>query len=207
MGNGHERTEDAATGNIGALVRSLRIAAGLSQRQLARLAGVSQSLIAKIETGRVNPRFETVQRILSVLREYLARMNIVDSIASRPVITVSIDDPVRKAVTLMDRYGFSQLPVLDREGRIVGTILESSILRALSERGVSVLDEPVANVMEEPLPIVRRGESLDTVVRLLDKHPAVLVVEEDGRLYGIVTKIDVLRSFARGGLQWNPGGV
>ncbi len=198
---------DNATSDIGALIRSLRMAAGLSQRQLARLAGVSQSLIAKIETGKVNPRFETVQRILSALREYLARINVVDSVASRPVITVNVADPVRKAVALMDRYGFSQLPVLDNNGRVVGTVLESSILRALSERGASVLDEPVASVMEEPLPIVKRGESLEVVVRLLESHPAVLVVEEDGRLYGIVTKIDVLRSFARGGLQWNPRGV
>lgn len=38
--------------------------AGLSQRELARRAGTSQSAIARIETGRQSPSFDTLERIV-----------------------------------------------------------------------------------------------------------------------------------------------
>jgi predicted transcriptional regulator len=38
---------------------------GLTQRELAARSGVAQSTIARIESGRINPGFESVQRILT----------------------------------------------------------------------------------------------------------------------------------------------
>ena len=49
--------------------KKLRTDAGLTQRRLAELVGVSQAHIAKIENGRVNPRLSTVNKILQVLTE------------------------------------------------------------------------------------------------------------------------------------------
>ncbi len=53
----------------GSIIKKLRIEAGLTQRQLAELARVSQAHVAKIEKGRVDPRLSTVNRILQVLTE------------------------------------------------------------------------------------------------------------------------------------------
>jgi len=193
--------------SIGERIRRLRLAAGLSQRELARLAGVSQSLIAKIEGGKVNPRVETLERIMRALQDALSRSEKVEMYMSSPVITVRDTEPVRKAIEIMDKYGFSQLPVVDSEGRVIGTVLESSVLRALRSRGMRVLEEPVSTIMEAPLPQVDSSESLSRVIQLLENSPAVLVVRE-GRLVGIVTKIDILRRWAHaGGLQWNLRGV
>ncbi|HKB50881.1 MAG TPA: helix-turn-helix transcriptional regulator [Solirubrobacterales bacterium] len=46
-----------------ALVRELRLAAGLSQRTLARRAGTSQPAIARYERGATTPSWETLQRL------------------------------------------------------------------------------------------------------------------------------------------------
>lgn len=46
---------------------ALRLNAGLSQTQLAQLLGTSQSYIARIEAGRVDPGTEMVAKIASVL--------------------------------------------------------------------------------------------------------------------------------------------
>ncbi len=193
--------------NIGDEIRRLRLAAGLSQRELARLAGVSQSLIAKIESGKVNSRVETVRRILSALRNALKRLEKVEIYMSSPVITIHVNESVRKAIEIMDRYGFSQLPVVDNNGVVVGTVLESSVLKALSDKGAEFIDEPVSRVMDPPLPQVSAEESVVKVMELLEKYPAVLVVK-GGKLVGIVTKIDLLRHWAKlGGLQWNLGGI
>jgi transcriptional regulator with XRE-family HTH domain len=45
------------------LVRELRLAAGLSQRALARRAGTSQPAIARYERGAATPSWETLQRL------------------------------------------------------------------------------------------------------------------------------------------------
>lgn len=45
------------------LVRELRLAAGLSQRALARRAGTSQPAIARYERGSATPSWETLDRL------------------------------------------------------------------------------------------------------------------------------------------------
>jgi transcriptional regulator with XRE-family HTH domain len=46
------------------LVRRARRGAGLSQRALAREAGLPQSTVARIESGILSPRTDTLERIL-----------------------------------------------------------------------------------------------------------------------------------------------
>jgi len=49
--------------DLGAKVRALREAAGISQRALAERAGVTQPMIARMELGGVEPRVGTLARI------------------------------------------------------------------------------------------------------------------------------------------------
>lgn len=48
----------------GDLIREARKRAGLTQRELAERAGTTQSAIARVESGRVDPGFETVRRLM-----------------------------------------------------------------------------------------------------------------------------------------------
>jgi transcriptional regulator with XRE-family HTH domain len=48
-----------------ALLREARTRAGLSQRELARRAGTTQSVVARIERGQTSPTWETLQRLLA----------------------------------------------------------------------------------------------------------------------------------------------
>jgi transcriptional regulator with XRE-family HTH domain len=52
---------------IGRKVRELREARGLSQAELAQRMGSSQSVIARLELGGAEPRFDTLQRVASAL--------------------------------------------------------------------------------------------------------------------------------------------
>lgn len=52
-------------GSMGAdLIKEARRRAGLTQRELAERAGTTQSAIARAESGRVDPGFETVRRLM-----------------------------------------------------------------------------------------------------------------------------------------------
>src|SRR5207247_5859497 len=48
----------------GSILRDARRAARLSQRELARRAGVAQPVLSRIERGHASPRFETLDRLL-----------------------------------------------------------------------------------------------------------------------------------------------
>jgi transcriptional regulator with XRE-family HTH domain len=46
------------------LIRQARLRGGLSQRELAKMSGVPQSTVGRIETGRVLPRWSTAVKLL-----------------------------------------------------------------------------------------------------------------------------------------------
>ena len=128
-------------------IRRMRIRAGLTQKELAERAGVSQSLIARIERGSVDPRLSTLKRILSALDDAMRGKVRAKDVMHSPVITVQVKDPIEKAAQLMWRYGISQIPVLNGD-RIVGTVFEDSIIKA-------VLDNPGEEVGKWPVEKVK----------------------------------------------------
>ena len=48
---------------LGARIRELRLAAGLTQAELARRTGIHRPNIARVEAGRHTPSLETLSRI------------------------------------------------------------------------------------------------------------------------------------------------
>ncbi len=175
-------------------LRKLRLLAGLTQKELAERAGVSQSLIARIESGSVDPRISTLRKILSAI-PIKSGLKTASQIMCSPVIYVEADDKVRKAVDLMEKYGISQLPVLDGK-RVVGSIREDSIIKEVfqSKDSSKIFDAKVREVMSEAFPIISPSTSIIEILSsfLYDK-PAVLVVDR-GRIVGIITKIDIIKA-------------
>ncbi len=167
-------------------IRELRDEAGLSQAEVARLAKVSQAHIAKIESGKVDPRLSTVNRILFVL-SHGRRKRTCRSLMNPNIISIGPDEPATEAIQRMRKMEFSQLPVM--EGKIqIGSIDESSIVQNM-DRGIKRLQ--VRNVMKKPFPLVDARDPVDILPPLLDFHSAVLVAEK-GKIRGIITKSDLL---------------
>lgn len=167
---------------------------GLTQKDLALLAGVSQSLIAKIEALKINPSYERAKRIFDALEE-LERKNEAKAkeIASRKVVGVRRQDLVAKATAVMRQTGFSQLPVLDN-GFVVGSVSEKSILtQVVKGKDLGELSrERVGDIMEEPFPQLDEDSPLSAIPTLLQYSPAVILTKK-GRPSGIVTRADLLK--------------
>lgn len=60
---------------LGLAVRSLRETKGMSRKELARAAGISESYLKKIENGHRNPGLETYKKITEVLDADIAIRN------------------------------------------------------------------------------------------------------------------------------------
>lgn len=172
-----------------------RKALGLTQSRLAELAGVSQSIIAKIESGTVDPSYSIVKRLVEALEKQSVDTSRprVSEIMSRPVITIGRTQQVRDAVDLMRKRGYSQLPVFEGN-RCVGSISEKTILdrAARGEPLESLLNNRVRDIMDSPLPTVNDDTPLEMVLGLLQGNYGVLVIKGENAI-GILTKSDILK--------------
>ena len=97
---------------------------------------------------------------------------------------------VRQALRLMSLHDISQLPVMDGPS-CVGSVSEWS-LTGRSLENPKLLDATVSDVMDPPYPIVDAGQPVDSVVKLLSKSNPAVLVRDNGRVQGIVTRSDVL---------------
>jgi cystathionine beta-synthase len=105
------------------------------------------------------------------------------------LIWVAPEAKVGDALSKMNEMGLTQMPVLE-EGRPVGSLRENRVL-AKVVRNRELLESPVSEVMEASFPTVDVDDSSNEVTRRLQTSPAVLV-EEYGRIVGIITRHDVL---------------
>jgi cystathionine beta-synthase len=115
--------------------------------------------------------------------------------APKALVFAAPNDTVADALSKMDELGLTQLPVLE-EGRAVGSLRESRVL-AKVVRNRDLLEAKVADVMEGSFPTVDVDDSLAAVTRRLQTSPAVLI-EEYGRIIGIITRHDVLDMSVKG---------
>jgi len=166
----------------------------MSQKQLANFAGVSQSMIAKIENRNISPSYTKTKAIFDTL-ESLERRNETKAkdICHGKVVSVQSHEPVSRAVHLMRETGFSQLPVLN-EGQVVGSVTEKTILQKLvsSPKPDHVAKKEIETIMDDAFPTVNEFTPVSMVSTLLQYEPAVLVSRR-GHVLGIVTKADLLK--------------
>jgi len=170
----------------GSILRKMRLEAGLTQSQLAKLVGVSQAHIAKIEGEKVDPRLSTVNKILEVLTS--KKRKTCEEIMTRDVIVTSPKEKIKKVSEIMIKHAISQLPVIEN-GRVIGMVTEEGIVKNLSS---NISEKTVENIMEPPLPSVSENTDLITVRSILRTHPGVLVTRK-GKLVGIITRSDLLK--------------
>ncbi len=179
-------------------IRSLREKIGLTQTQLAEEAGVTQAYIAKIETGKVDPKISTLEKISEALQKATSEEQLTaKQIMETPIISANPSDKIKKAIKLMETNDISQIPIINKDNQI-GSISEETILHEIStgEKLLKLVDKKVQKIMEDPFPTIGPKTDLDTIFHLLEHNPAILVLEK-GNPVGIITKADILQISTR----------
>ncbi len=110
--------------------------------------------------------------------------------------TAHSGDSAQEALALMVEHDFSQLPVIDDASQQLGMITYESILRAMSNFGAKLDDLQVSNATVGAFTYDPEDDLFDLLNRLKETN-AVLIVDGDGRLSGIVTSYDSTEYFRR----------
>jgi CBS domain-containing protein len=118
-----------------------------------------------------------------------------DLLARKPggVVTTDPSTRVFEALALMAEHDIGALPVLER-GRLVGLLSERDYARGVALQGRSSRDMAVGELMSPPV-VVGLGDTIQHCMSTMTEERARhLPVLEDGRLIGIVTIGDVVKS-------------
>lgn len=152
----------------------------------------------------------------------------VRSVMSSPVVAVPPDAPLSEVVRTMLEHGVKAVPVMDGE-RILGLItggdllakggmaLRLSLCRTLPgplhAEELARLDQDgktAREIMSSPAVTVPLESSVPEAARLMARRKLkrLLVVDERGRLAGILSRVDVLRTYAEAGaVASHPGAL
>lgn len=105
-------------------------------------------------------------------------------------ITLTADRPLRAALSLMEQFSISGVPIVDEEGRLVGIITNRDL------QFESAMDRPIRDVMtREGLVVTPVGTSLAEAEKILHRHriEKLPVVDGAGRLRGLITVKDIIK--------------
>jgi len=112
------------------------------------------------------------------------------------VVTLSPHHSFNDVANLMnDRY-FRHCVVVDQGGVVIGVISDRDILRALA-RNPNSRSKSLDQIMtKQPVTVKRNTAIIDAVGKMLAKRINCLpVIDDDGRVCGIVTSTDLLKSY------------
>lgn len=166
-------------------IRSKRRDLEWSQQELAKRAGVSQSLVAKLERRENVPNYRSVRKLYRTLETSLSSdAETAGDLANPEIVSVKPSDIRRDAAEIMRENDFSQLPV-ESGGDYVGIVLSKDI--------VLIEDEtPVEEIMRRTVPLVPDNAGREAVAKLLETNSALLVKGKEGIVKGIITSADLL---------------
>ena len=173
-------------------IKQMRLKAGLTQETLAKKAGVSQGMVARIENGDVDPRASTLNKILSAIESTSAEAKKAKDVMISPVKSIPAGSMISEAIELMKENAISQLPVV-KIGVPVGMLTEQDITREIEKQSdpSNLKRVAVDKIMRESPPIVSKNADLRSVLPLLEFNTAVFVMEKT-KLIGIISRSDIL---------------
>ena len=133
----------------------------------------------------------------------------VRELMSRQVVTIGTADSCREAVARMHKTRIRHLPVLNRDGLLVGVITDRDLRhylfspRVFRDLGATSVDTlfkavPVAQIMSTDVVATEPDAEVADAARLMvEEKVGSLPVLENGRVVGMLTETDMLREVVR----------
>jgi CBS domain-containing protein len=110
------------------------------------------------------------------------------------VTSVAPDAPLETVARTMVAGRFGGVPVVDRDGQVLGFVSEGDVVAALLAQADP--RAPARDIMGGRPVVVDEFETGDEVLRVMRaSHVDHVLVVRQGRLVGLITPLDVLRFF------------
>ena len=123
---------------------------------------------------------------------------LVSDLIRRKGSAVTSASPETTVATLLDLLAEHRIGavVVSADGGVDGIVSERDVVRALRTTGPALLDAPISTVMTSDVVVTAPGDTVENMMRLMTDRRIrhVPVVTEDGRMAGIISIGDVVKS-------------
>lgn len=112
------------------------------------------------------------------------------------VATIGAGATLAQVAQVLDRRRIGAVVVVGDDGRVAGIVSERDVVRQLAAEGTDCLDVAVADAMTGAVTTCRATTTTDELMQLMTdgRFRHLPIVDDDGRLFGIVSIGDVVKS-------------
>lgn len=116
----------------------------------------------------------------------------------RNVVTGGPQLTVKQAAVYLHENHIGAIVIVDRTDRIAGIVTERDIVAAVARNGAECLDKPISSIMWGNVHRCDENQTVDEIMEMMSALRARHIpVEKDGRLVGIISIGDVVKSHIR----------
>ena len=170
-------------------LKKIRKQLGLTQSEFAKKSGISQSMVAKIESGKLDPTYTYVKKIEETIQLLTKREEKeAKDIMHKGVLTVKKNTEVNEVIKIFSKHKISQIPVIENNN-IIGLVTESSLVDYAEE---DLGKKKVEDIMADTPPIITPNTKLSAILPLLKFYP-IVIVQDKGKLEGVIAKADIIK--------------
>ena len=125
---------------------------------------------------------------------------------SSPAVTVTPDTPFPEAMQLLRERKFRRLPVVDKDGKIVGIVSERDLLYAspspasslsIWEMNYLLAQLKIEEIMTKKVITTTPDTPIEEAAHLMvtNKVGGLPVVDEENKVVGVITETDIFKTF------------
>jgi CBS domain-containing protein len=149
-------------------------------------------------------------------RERIVSRILVKDIMMTTVVSIKRNADLHEAARILSENRISGMPVVDDNNRVIGVISEADILMLAGMKREHTFKDILRNILGEPLPARSGGNKVEDVMsfppitskaddevmevaKIFDERriKRLPVVDNDGRLLGIVSRADIVRAIGK----------
>jgi cystathionine beta-synthase len=122
-------------------------------------------------------------------------MDLIQNHKHQPLITINQNEKCQMAFDKMQKFGISQLPVVNEQSQFTGSIDDSQFYKQLFLTK-DLMNEPVSSIMQTALPIVNFNDTIETVSAVINENNQACLMMDMGGNWHIITKQDIIKSIS-----------
>ncbi|TNE82413.1 MAG: pyridoxal-phosphate dependent enzyme [Bacteroidetes bacterium] len=122
-------------------------------------------------------------------------IDLIEKHKDQKLVTVKEEQDIASACELMQKYGISQIPVVNASNEFTGALNDSHLFQNLLSNP-ECRNQTVKELMQKSFPIVKHSDSIDAVSKLINKENNAVLMMDLGGNWHIITKYDIIEALS-----------
>ncbi len=111
------------------------------------------------------------------------------------LVTANENEAIVDVCNTLNKYGISQIPVVNDSNEFVGSISDNQLFSCLLNQD-NIKSNKISSIMQSPFPVIAPNASVEEVSKLITKENSAVLVTDMGGNTHIITKYDIIDAIA-----------